>query len=191
MYEWSRRLRFEPIFNAVLGGDHGFYGSRFWYRLALTWHSLECGMKGALWLVCGIIFAFGLGISGMTQPEKVVGFLNVLGGWDPSLALVMVGAIGVHAVGYLFRKRMPKPVVADEFRIPSRNDVSWRLVLGAVLFGLGWGIAGYCPGPALVSLSSASISPYIFVLAMLFGMLLHHYMVPSEVRDADDSQGNA
>ena len=142
-------------------------------------------MKGVLWLVCGFVFAIGLGVSGMTQPSKVVGFLNVVGGWDPSLAFVMVGAIGTHIVGTVVHRRMTKPIVADEFSVPNRTDISVRLVLGAAIFGLGWGLAGYCPGPAIVAgganlAGSGTVNAGYFVVAMAAGMLLFRTIAPLE-----------
>lgn len=137
-------------------------------------------MRVLIWFLCGGLFGIGLGVSGMTQPAKVVGFLNVLGDWDPSLALVMLGAIGVHLPGYLIRARMVKPLAADAFEVPTRQDVTVRLLLGATLFGLGWGIAGYCPGPALVGVMSGNVAPIVFVLSMIVGVLCHQYVVPVE-----------
>ena len=137
-------------------------------------------MIALAWLLCGALFAVGLGVSGMTQPAKVVGFLNPVGGWDPSLAFVMLGAIAIHVPGYLIRKRRDKPFIASEFSIPTRNDISPRLLMGAGLFGVGWGIAGYCPGPALVSVTSGSTSAILFVVAMVGGMVLQRALVPRE-----------
>ena len=144
-------------------------------------------MKILLWCICGLVFGVGLGISGMTQPEKVVGFLNVWGGWDPSLALVMVGAIGVHVVGHMLRARLPSPLAAESFQIPTRNDISVRLLCGAALFGLGWGLAGYCPGPAIVSVGGAlagggTLVAIYFTAAMVAGMVLFRLLMPSENR---------
>ena len=121
----------------------------------------------------------------MTQPDKVVGFLNVWGGWDPSLAFVMVGAIGVHLVGHVIRKRMSAPIAAESFQIPTRNDVTGRLLGGAVLFGLGWGLAGYCPGPAIVSVGGAisgasALTAVYFFGAMVAGILLYRLLVGTE-----------
>jgi uncharacterized membrane protein YedE/YeeE len=117
-------------------------------------------------LVCGAVFAAGLAISGMTQPSKVTGFLDLTGAWDPSLAFVMVGAIGVHAVFVRIAKKRARPFLADEFSWPTRTRVEPRLVAGAALFGVGWGLSGFCPGPALVSL--ASLAP----LTLVFGATL-------------------
>lgn len=120
----------------------------------------------------GGLFAAGLLVSGMTRPEKVQGFLDLAGRWDASLALVMVGAIGVHATLLRVIRRRPRPVFEPTFFQPSKVRVDTALVAGAAVFGLGWGIAGYCPGPALVALGSGSATAVLFVVAMLAGMAL-------------------
>jgi uncharacterized membrane protein YedE/YeeE len=122
--------------------------------------------------VSGAIFAVGLAISGMVLPEKVIGFLDVSGAWDPSLAFVMIGAIGVHATLRVFIARRGRPLFDDRFHLPTRTRVDGRLVLGAATFGVGWGLSGYCPGPALLSLASGAIAPVIFVAAMALGMVV-------------------
>lgn len=119
----------------------------------------------------GVIFALGLGISGMTQPSKVIGFLDLAGRWDPSLALVMVGAIAVHAAAVRLIRRRPRPLLGERFDVPSRADVDARLLAGAAVFGIGWGLAGYCPGPAVTSTVSGLAAPLIFTASMLAGML--------------------
>ena len=122
-------------------------------------------------LFCGILFALGLGLSGMMQPAKVVAFLDVAGAWDPSLAFVMVGAIGVYLPLYRLVLRRSTPVVTDTFQIPTVSAIDTRLVGGAALFGLGWGAAGFCPGPAIASLSSGAVPVLAFVAAMGVGMV--------------------
>ena len=124
----------------------------------------------------GLLFAMGLGISGMTDPKKVVGFLDPADGWDPSLALVMVGAIGVH---FVFARRAisgGKPLLAERFEIPRITAIDLRLIAGAALFGVGWGIAGYCPGPALASLAAPSAGLVAFLIAMLAGMAVFTFL---------------
>ena len=123
-------------------------------------------------LVSGLLFGLGLGVSGMTLPSKVIGFLDVTGAWDASLAFVMIGAIAVHAVLFRVVTRRVSPLFDAEFHIPSRRDVDGPLVLGAALFGVGWGLGGYCPGPGLVSAATGSVPALIFVVAMIIGMLL-------------------
>jgi hypothetical protein len=126
-------------------------------------------------LACGLIFGFGLAISGMTQPTKVLGFLDVLGlasgTWDPTLAFVMIGALAVAAPGFAAARRRARPVFAPAAAWPSRTDVDRPLVAGAVLFGLGWGLVGLCPGPAIANLATFSPRVVAFVIAMGVGML--------------------
>lgn len=121
-------------------------------------------------LGAGLVFGIGLILSGMTRPAKVVGFLDVLGDWDPSLGFVMAGAIAVHFLAYRLVPRLRRPVWAASFSLPSRRDVDWRLISGAALFGAGWGLGGYCPGPALTSVFAGASSTLIFTGAMLAGM---------------------
>lgn len=118
----------------------------------------------------GVLFGVGLVVAGMTRPSKVVAFLDVFGDWDPSLAFVMGGAIVVHFLAYRLVPRMPRPLFAGAWTLPSRRDVDARLLVGAAMFGAGWGISGYCPGPALTSVVSGASPVVIFTLSMLAGM---------------------
>lgn len=127
---------------------------------------------GASALVGGTIFGLGLAISGMTLPAKVVGFLDISGDWDPSLAFVMGGAVAVYAVGLRLVTRRTHPILGPRFLLPTRTDISPRLLGGAALFGLGWGIGGFCPGPALTSLVGGGTEALVFVGAMALGMAL-------------------
>ena len=120
----------------------------------------------------GLVFALGLGLSGMTDANKVIAFLNLAGDWDPSLAFVMVGAIGVHLAFFRWVVNRPSPLFAEAFRIPTTQDITAPLVVGAGLFGVGWGLGGYCPGPALVSTTSLGPSALVFAAAMIVGMAL-------------------
>jgi uncharacterized membrane protein YedE/YeeE len=122
----------------------------------------------------GAIFAAGLVLAGMTKPEKVIAFLDVGGRWDPGLAFVMVGAIAVHAVLYRVIKRRSAPLFDAKFHTPTNTKVDGKLVAGAALFGVGWGLAGYCPGPGLAALTSAPAA--VFVAAMAVGFLAHRWM---------------
>jgi hypothetical protein len=123
-------------------------------------------------LVAGVFFGAGLGISGMTLPDKVKNFLDVAGDWDPSLALVMVGAIAVYFVVFRLAKRRGAPLLGGAFQLPTRKDIDRRLVAGAAIFGVGWGLAGICPGPGLLNLVTAQPAALVFVGAMLAGMRL-------------------
>lgn len=127
-------------------------------------------------LLAGVLFGAGLAIGGMTQPEKVVGFLDLAGRWDPSLAFVMGGALLVSAPMFALARRRGRPLLEDRFYLPTRQDIDGRLVGGAVLFGIGWGLAGYCPGPAIASLSAAQLPTAVFCVAMIAGMGLEHLL---------------
>ncbi|MBL9027424.1 MAG: YeeE/YedE family protein [Myxococcales bacterium] len=120
----------------------------------------------------GALFGLGLIVAGMTKPEKVIGFLDFTGSWDPSLMFVMGGAVMVHFILFRVVRRLPTPVFDTKFHIPTRRDLDARLLVGAALFGIGWGLGGFCPGPGLVSLASGSLAPIVFVLAMTAGMLV-------------------
>ncbi|MGZ3775484.1 MAG: DUF6691 family protein [Pseudobdellovibrionaceae bacterium] len=122
--------------------------------------------------IVGFIFALGLGLSGMTQPQKVVAFLDLFGHWDPSLMFVMIGAIGVHFFTYKLIRRRKSPLFSAEFQIPNKKEITPALLIGAVIFGIGWGLGGFCPGPAVTSLASFELRPLIFVGSMLVGMIL-------------------
>lgn len=118
----------------------------------------------------GFLFAIGLALSGMTQPQKVIGFLNPWN-WDPSLLFVMVGAIGVHALTYPLIRKRSSPLLDTKWHVPHRNDLTPRLVIGSALFGMGWGLGGFCPGPGLTSLATGDLRVFAFVAAMIVGML--------------------
>lgn len=120
--------------------------------------------------VGGLLFAIGLGISGMTQPQKVIGFLDFTGSWDPTLMGVIGGAVVVYMIGFRIITGRPAPLFAAKFGLPTKTELDGPLLLGATLFGLGWGISGFCPGPALVSLPSLSADTLTFVGAMALGM---------------------
>jgi uncharacterized membrane protein YedE/YeeE len=122
-------------------------------------------------LAAGGLFGVGLVVSGMTRPEKVLGFLDLAGDWDPTLLCVMAGAVAVHSVAYRW-VRGRTPLLAERLFVPPGTPIDARLCAGALLFGVGWGLGGYCPGPAIVSLASGSASVLVFVVAMLAGMWL-------------------
>ena len=128
-------------------------------------------------VLSGLLFGAGLTISGMTDPERVRGFLDEFGQRDPTLAFVMGGAVLVMAVAWRVRARMIRPVFAEKFSLPERQDLDGRLIAGSILFGIGWGVAGLCPGPAVASLALSPASALPFVAAMLAGMLLQRIIM--------------
>jgi uncharacterized membrane protein YedE/YeeE len=134
--------------------------------------------------VSGLIFGIGLLVSGMAQPAKVLNFLDLAGRWDPSLLFVMIGALIVVSLGYAFARRR-RPLLADKTAAPSKTAIDRNLVTGAILFGVGWGLAGLCPGPALTDLATLHPGVLLFVAAMVAGMLLHD-RVWNRMRDAPD-----
>ncbi len=126
--------------------------------------------------IVGITFSLGLGISGMTQPSKVIGFLNVTGPWDPSLLFVLLGSVIFHFITYRLIRRRQSPLFSAHWHVPTKRDLTPSLIVGSILFGIGWGLAGYCPGPAIASLASLDRRPIIFVVAMILGMLLFKWV---------------
>lgn len=124
-------------------------------------------------LLCGFIFGLGLLISGMTQPTKVLGFLDIFGAWDPSLAVVMAAALAVSGVGYVLAQRRTAPMLAPRFDIATKTSIDAPLVAGSALFGVGWGLVGLCPGPALENLATLSPRLIVFCVAMAAGMIAH------------------
>ncbi|MDM0110216.1 YeeE/YedE family protein [Variovorax sp. J22R24] len=121
-------------------------------------------------LLAGLVFGLGLIVSGMANPAKVLGFLDLAGRWDPSLTFVMAGAIAVGAVAFAVANRRTRSFLGAEMRLPSARHIDRRLILGSTLFGIGWGVAGFCPGPALVALGMGKANALVFVAAMLAGM---------------------
>ena len=128
--------------------------------------------KIALALVSGTLFGAGLAVSGMTNPSKVLNFLDLSGQWDPSLALVMASAIPVATLTFNLARRRQKPVFEPKFVLPQNTKLDMRLVAGSALFGLGWGLGGYCPGPAVASLGNPSLPLFAFLAAMTVGLLV-------------------
>jgi uncharacterized protein len=122
--------------------------------------------------VAGLLFAAGLGIAGMTQPQKIISFLDITGRWDPSLMFVMGGALAVHLISYRLITRRKSPLFDNSFHIPNRTDIDFKLIGGSALFGIGWGLSGYCPGPAVVALTAPGTLIFAFFLSMLGGMII-------------------
>lgn len=124
-------------------------------------------------LASGLMFGLGLSVSGMVDPEHVQGFLDVFGTWDPSLAFVLGGAVIVAFVGVVIARHLARPAFGDEFHLPEIQRIDRRLVFGSALFGVGWGIGGFCPGPAISSLALGRLEVVLFVLAMVLGVIIH------------------
>ena len=122
--------------------------------------------------VVGLIFGLGLIVSGMANPQKVLGFLDLAGPWDPSLAFVMGGAVAVGLLGFALARKRERSLLGEPMQLPTRKDIDAPLLVGGALFGIGWGLAGYCPGPALVGITAGVGSAITFTLAMVAGMLL-------------------
>ena len=130
-------------------------------------------MKNIISFTVGLIFALGLGISGMTKVHVVKGFLDVFGDWNPALVGVMVGAILIHSfLFYFIIKKRKSPLLDSKFYLPTRKDLNGRLIVGSAIFGLGWGWAGICPGPGIVAMTSGNFNIIIFVASMLVGMVI-------------------
>ena len=127
-------------------------------------------MAGVIALLCGLLFGIGLLLAGMADPTKVLGFLDLAGAWDPSLALVMAGAIGAAFLPFSWARRQSRNLLGGAMQLPKGRDLDRRLILGSLVFGIGWGVAGICPGPALVGLGSGYWQAALFVAAMLAGM---------------------
>ena len=129
-------------------------------------------MTTAIAALVGLIFGLGLLVSGMANPQKVLGFLDLAGPWDPSLALVMGGAIAVGLIGFALARKRQRSLLGEPMQMPSRTDIDAPLLIGSALFGIGWGLAGYCPGPALTGITAGMPSAILFSAAMLAGMVL-------------------
>lgn len=135
-------------------------------------------LKNIIGLLSGLVFGFGLLISGMTDPQKVLGFLDVFGAWDISLALVMGGGLAVALVGVQLAKRQGLSWIGTEIDMPSKTVVTKRLIIGAMMFGIGWGLVGICPGPGIVLLGTGVWQAFVFIPAMIVGMLAFQWLEP-------------
>ena len=142
-------------------------------------------MKLLMALLAGLLFGLGLILSGMTDPAKVLGFLDLAGNWDPSLAFVMGGALLVGSLVFPFATKRPKSILGEALRLPTATRIDRRLVLGGLTFGMGWGLAGYCPGPALASLAQGGTKPFVFFIAMLAGMALFELLESIKSKSAN------
>lgn len=124
-------------------------------------------------ILSGLLFGLGLGISQMVDREKVLGFLDVAGKWDATLIFVLGGAVGVTLIAFRFILSWKQPLLDSQFYLPPRNDIDLKLVTGAAIFGIGWGISGYCPGPAVTSLVQFTLNPLMFIIAFILGSLAY------------------
>ncbi len=127
-------------------------------------------------LFAGVLFGLGLAVSGMVDPQKVIGFLDVAGDWDPTLAFVMGGALLVTIPAFRLIFKRPRPVLAENFELPAKKDVDKRLLGGSALFGVGWGLSGFCPGPAVTALATGITPVFAFVVAMIAGMAIYKWI---------------
>ena len=128
-------------------------------------------------LLSGLLFGFGLSLSQMIDRDRVLGFLDVSGDWDPTLLFVLGGAVGVTLITFRFVLRLPQPIFSSKFYLPTRKDIDLPLILGAAIFGIGWGIAGYCPGPGITALILGIWNPVLFVIAFIVGSLAYQWCV--------------
>ena len=135
-------------------------------------------LKNIIGLLAGLLFGFGLLISGMTDPVKVQGFLDIFGAWDISLALVMGGGLAVAIIGVQLAKRQQTSWIGTPIDMPTKTTISSKLLIGAMLFGIGWGLVGICPGPGIVLLGTGQWQAYIFIPAMVIGMLIYQWLEP-------------
>ena len=132
-------------------------------------------------LISGLLFGLGLGFSQMIDPEKVIGFLDLTGNCDPTLAFVMGGAVLVTLVSFRFILKRPTPVLNGKFYVPTRKDIDKPLLIGSALFGIGWGIGGYCPGPAITALMLGTLNPLLFIASMVAGSLVYRWLSSRQV----------
>lgn len=124
-------------------------------------------------LFSGLLFGAGLAVSQMINPQKILNFLDIAGNWDPSLALVMLAALAVSTVGFKWVLHTPKPLLDVQFHLPTSRQIDKRLVLGALVFGIGWGLAGYCPGPGVAAIALGTVEPLVFTAAVIAGFVMH------------------
>ncbi len=134
-------------------------------------------------LLSGLLFGLGLSLSQMIDRDRVLGFLDVSGDWDPTLLFVLGGAVGVTVIAFRLVLRLPQPIFADKFYLPTRKDIDLPLILGAAIFGIGWGIAGYCPGPGITALVLGIPNPVVFVIAFILGSLAYQWYAGLSAKD--------
>jgi uncharacterized membrane protein YedE/YeeE len=183
-------MRDFAAFGALAGGDHHIHGHGVCDRVRDA--ALELSVVAILLqFAVGLVFGLGLLLSGMSNPAKVLNFLDLggmaSGSWDPSLAFVMAGAVAVALVGFRFVLRRPRPLFGERFHLPTSRELDFRIVSGPAIFGIGWGLAGFCPGPAFTALGYGSRAAFIFITAMFAGMWLARFVerLPSVSRIAN------
>jgi uncharacterized protein len=137
-------------------------------------------------LFAGLLFGVGLIFSGMTNPEKIIGFLDVTGKWDPSLLFVMLGAISISFFAFRRASKKSASILGQPMSIPTKKEIDVRLIVGSIIFGIGWGLAGYCPGPGIASIATSNLQPITFVIAMLFGMLAYEFTEKYKIVKSDN-----
>lgn len=148
-------------------------------------------MKNYLSLLAGVVFGIGLMVSGMSNPNKVIEFLDITGTWNPSLAFVMLGAIPISFLGFRWIEFKNKTLFSEELHLPGKTHINSSLWMGSFIFGVGWSITGFCPGPALVALGTGSTKALAFVIAMIIGMILHDRAYPSMIQRMGARKENA
>lgn len=126
-------------------------------------------------IIAGLLFGVGMGLSQMMDPARAIGFMDITGVWDPTLLFVLPGALLVAAIAFRFILRRPRPVLDAKFYVPSRRDIDRPLIMGAAIFGIGWGISGYCPGPAVSGLTLGTVNPYIFLVSLVAGSFTYNW----------------
>ncbi|WP_036489422.1 YeeE/YedE family protein [Myxosarcina sp. GI1] len=134
-------------------------------------------------LLSGLLFGFGLSLSQMIDRDRVLGFLDVSGDWDPTLLFVLGGAVGVTVIAFRFVLRLPHPIYSNKFYLPTKKDIDLPLILGAAIFGIGWGIAGYCPGPGITALVLGIPNPILFIIAFIIGSLAYQWYTELSFKD--------
>lgn len=145
--------------------------------------------QNGLALIAGIIFGVGLGLSQMIDRQRVLGFLDLAGNWDPTLLFVLGGAVAVTVISFRFVLNRNTPLLSAQFYVPTHQDIDWRLIAGAALFGIGWGIAGYCPGPGIAALATGDRNPVVFLLSMVAGMIVFNHYDQQQQRTKSQNTG--
>lgn len=144
-------------------------------------------MRNIVGLLAGALFGFGLAIAQMTNPAKILHFLDFYGAWDPTLALVLAGAVLVTGISFRFILKRPKPILESQFHLPSSRAIDTRLVAGAAIFGIGWGLGGYCPGPGVAAIAGGLWAPLVFVAGLILGTLGHRWLQGRQAEGVLDS----